>query len=766
MVRYEYRLETCELDNIGSAMKEDKETSPKTTRRLHVPDMSCAGCVETVEKTLRSVPGVSDAEVNFADKTATVTGGVSPDALVKAVGKAGYTASLLEDEDAESGKESAEQAHYGTLLRRTVASGVISVIIFAASMFDVLPPPDSPAGRISWGVVSLLTLFVLAYGGGRFFTGALKSFRSHNANMDTLIAVGTGVAWVYSTFVILFPDAVGEVARHLYFETAALIIAFINLGSALEMRARGKTSQAIKRLIGLQPRTARVLRGGQEVDIPIGLVVVGDTVRVRPGEKIPVDGEVAEGSSHVDESMLTGEPVPVEKKMGDTVVGGTINKTGSFLFRAGRVGKDTALARIIDMVRKAQNAKPGIGRLADRVSGVFVPTVLIIAVITMLAWFNFGPSPRITYMLVTTMAVLIIACPCALGLATPISVMVGVGKAAEYGVLIRKGDALQQAGQLTTIVLDKTGTITVGKPVLTSVEPVPGVLSGDELLGLAAGVESGSEHPLAEAIVEAAKVKNLDIKTVRSFEALSGLGVRAVSGGNTVLLGNRKLMDESSIDTGTVNEAAERLSKEGRTVVFAALNGTAAGVLAISDPVKPDSRDAVERLRKLGIRVIMLTGDNRLTARSVAEQVGVDDFIAEVLPEDKAREVSRLREQGEKVGMVGDGINDAPALAGADVGFAIGTGTDVAIESADITLMRGSLHGVADAVSISRATLRNIKENLIGAFAYNTLAIPVAAGILFPFTGLLLNPVIAGAAMALSSVTVVTNANRLRWFKP
>jgi Cu+-exporting ATPase len=738
----------------------------KTTRRLHVTDISCAGCVETVEKTLKSVPGVSDAQVNFAERTATVTGDVSPEILVTAVGKAGYTASLLEDEDAEAEKENAELTHYRKLVRRTVVSGVISVIIFAVSMLDMLPSLDSASGRVSWGAVSLLTLFVLSYGGGRFFSGALKSFRNHNANMDTLIAVGTGVAWVYSTFVVLFPDSLAEVARHLYFETAALIIAFIDLGSALEMRARGKTSQAIKRLIGLQPRTARVVRGGEEVDIPIGLVVLGDTVRVRPGEKIPVDGEVLEGTSHVDESMLTGEPIPVEKKTGDTVVGGTINKTGSFLFRASRVGKDTALARIIEMVRKAQNAKPEIGRLADKVSGIFVPAVLIIAVATMLAWFNLGPSPRITYMLVTTMAVLIIACPCALGLATPISVMVGVGKAAEYGVLIRKGDALQQAGQLTTIVLDKTGTITEGKPVLTSVEPVTDMLSGDALLELAAGVESGSEHPLAQAVVEAAKVKRMEPKPVESFEAVSGHGVRAVYDGKTVLLGNRKLMNENGVDTGPVNEAAERLSKLGQTVVFASLNGSAAGVLGISDPVKPDSKEAVERLRRQGIKVIMLTGDNRVTAQSVAEQVGVDDFIAEVLPEDKAREISRLRERGEKVGMVGDGINDAPALAGADVGFAIGTGTDVAIESADITLMRGSLHGVADAVSISKATVRNIKENLLGAFAYNTLAIPVAAGILFPFTGLLLNPVIAGAAMALSSVTVVTNANRLRWYKP
>jgi Cu+-exporting ATPase len=738
----------------------------KTTRRLHVTDISCAGCVETVEKALRAIPGVSGAQVNFAERTATVTGDVSPDVLVTAVGKAGYTASLLEDEDAEAEKENAELRHYRKLLRQTIVSGVISVLILAVSMFHLLPSLESASGRLSWGAASILTLFVLAYGGGRFFTGALKSFRNHNANMDTLIAVGTGVAWVYSTFVVLFPDSLSEVARHLYFETAALIIAFIDLGSALEMRARGKTSQAIKRLIGLQPRTARVVRGGEEVDIPIGLVILGDIVRVRPGEKIPVDGEVTDGSSHVDESMLTGEPIPVEKKKGDTVVGGTINKTGSFLFRADRVGKDTALARIIDMVRKAQNTKPEIGRLADKVSGIFVPAVLLIAVVTMLAWFNFGPSPHITYMLVTTMAVLIIACPCALGLATPISVMVGVGKAAEYGVLIRKGDALQQAGQLTTIVLDKTGTITEGKPVVTSVEPVPGTISGDELLALAAGVESGSEHPLAQAVVEAARAKNVEPKPVESFGAVSGHGVRGIYDGNTVLVGNRKHMDENGIDTGPMIEAWERLSKKGQTVVFAALNGTPAGVLGISDPVKPDSKEAVARLRRQGIKVIMLTGDNILTARSVSEQVGVDDFIADVLPEDKAKEISRLRESGEKVGMVGDGINDAPALAGADVGFAIGTGTDVAIESADITLMRGSLHGVADAVSISKATVKNIKENLFGAFAYNTLAIPVAAGILFPFTGLLLNPVIAGAAMALSSVTVVTNANRLRWYKP
>ncbi|MEQ9617963.1 MAG: heavy metal translocating P-type ATPase [Deltaproteobacteria bacterium] len=746
--------------------KATESTKPKSqkTQRLHVSDMSCAGCVETVEKTLKSVSGVNDARVNFAERTATVTGDVSPDTLVDAVGNAGYTASVMDGDIAESEKENMELGHYKALLKKTVVSGVIGLIIFLVSMLNLLPPLEALSGQVSWGVVSILTLFVLTYGGGRFFTGAWKSFKNHNANMDTLIAIGTGVAWVYSTFIVIFPYSVSEIARHMYFETAAIIIAFINLGSALEMRARGKTSQAIKRLIGLQPKTARVVRGGSEVDIPIEEVEFGDIVRVRPGEKIPVDGELTEGSSHVDESMLTGEPMPVEKKTGDEVAGGTINKSGSFLFRATRIGKDTALAQIIDMVRKAQNTKPAIGRLADRVSGIFVPTVLITAVVTMLIWFNFGPAPRITYMLVTTMAVLIIACPCALGLATPISVMVGVGKAAEYGVLIRRGDALQQAGQLTTIVLDKTGTITEGKPELTALDAEG--ITEEELLGISAGVEANSEHPLAEAVVEAARKRGIELKTVESFGAVSGHGVRAVYGGSEVLMGNRKFMLDNKIDIETAVSKSEELSESGQTVIFVALGGSLAGVLGISDPVKADSREAIKRLQADGIRVIMLTGDNRVTAGAVAKQVGVDDFIAEVLPEDKAQEVSKLQRKGEKVGMVGDGINDAPALAGADVGFAIGTGTDVAIESADITLMRGSLHGVADAVGISKATLRNIKENLIGAFGYNTLAIPVAAGILFPFIGILLNPVIAGAAMALSSVTVVTNANRLRWFKP
>ncbi len=746
-------------------IKTSSQSKEAETVHLNVPDMSCAGCVSKVEKSLRSVPGVKSADVNFADLSASVECDVPPDVLIKAVSDAGYTASIASPEQDSSEKDNAELIHYRQLLKQTVVSAVISVIILAVTMLGLLPAVETGPGRISWAVVSILALFVLIYGGGRFFTGALKSFKHHSANMDTLIAIGTGVAWVYSTFIVLFPTALSEVARHMYFDTATLIIAFINLGSALEMRARGKTSQAIKRLIGLQPKTATVIRNGEEVSIPIESLLIDDIVRVRPGEKIPVDGELTQGSSHVDESMLTGEPVPVQKNVGDEVTGGTINKSGSFLFKTTRIGKDTALSQIIDMVRKAQNTKPAIGRLADKVSGVFVPVVLIIAVLTSLVWFNLGPEPVITYMLVTTMSVLIIACPCALGLATPISVMVGVGKAAEYGVLIRRGDALQQAGRLTTLVLDKTGTITEGKPVLTAVEPVQ-EWSEDDLLALSSGVESNSEHPLAQAIVEAAKEKGIAQWACESFEAVSGHGVKAVSGGRNILLGNKRFMEQNNIPTSDLETRANELSGQAQTVMYASVDGKVAGILGVSDPVKSDSKEAIQRLRSTGIKVIMLTGDNRATAAAVAADVGVDDHIAEVLPQDKAAEVAKLQALGETVGMVGDGVNDAPALAGADVGFAIGTGTDVAIESADITLMRGSLHGVSDAINISKATVRNIKQNLLGAFGYNTLAIPVAAGIVYPFMGMLLDPVIAGAAMALSSVTVVTNANRLRWYKP
>jgi Cu+-exporting ATPase len=485
---------------------------------------------------------------------------------------------------------------------------------------------------------------------------------------------------------------------------------------------------------------------------------------VRPGEKIPVDGVIIDGHSSVDESMLTGEPMPVEKKTGDEVTGGTLNKSGSFLFQAKHIGADTALARIIEMVRRAQSTKPAIGRLADKISAVFVPTVLIIAVITFLAWFNLGPEPKLSYMLVATMTVLIIACPCALGLATPISIMVGVGKAAEYGILIRNGEALQQAGKLTTIVLDKTGTVTEGRPAVTTLLPAPG-WDESKLLSVAASIETGSEHPLAEAIVAAAKARQLKTSSASDFQAITGHGVSATVDGKKVLFGNARLMAQHKIGLGNLVARAEELAARAQTPMFLAVDGVAAGIVAVADPIKPDSRAAIARLHAIGLKVVMITGDNRATADAVAREVGLDEVMAEVLPGDKADKVSALQQRGEIVGMVGDGINDAPALAQADVGYAIGTGTDIAIESADVTLMRGSLHGVADAIAISRATVRNIKQNLFGAFIYNVLGIPVAAGVLYPFTGLLLNPIIAGAAMAMSSVTVVSNANRLRFLK-
>lgn len=748
-------------DNKSS---EGKSADPKNTKRLLIPDMSCASCVEAVEGGLRSVPGVEEASVNFADRTAMVTGDASTEDLVQAVTKAGYTASLIEDSQGDLERDVEEIQHYKQLLRETTVSAVIGAVILFVMLFGLIPPLTESRGKIVGGALSALSLFVLVYVGGNFFKGALKSFKNRSANMDTLIALGTGIAWAYSTFIIIFPYAVSEGARHLYFDTAVIIITLIKLGSALEMRARGKTSQAIKRLIGLQPKTARVIREGEERDIAIDQVLLDDIIRVRPGEKIPVDGVIVEGRSSVDESMLTGEPIPVEKNPGDEVDAGTINKLGTFTFKATRVGKDTALARIIELVRKAQNTKPAIGRLADRVSSVFVPSVLIGSVLTAMIWFNFGPEPKSTFMLVTAMTVLIIACPCALGLATPISIMVGVGKAAEYGVLIRKGDSLQQAGQLTTVVLDKTGTITEGKPSVTAIEPLAG-WDETQILRIAASVEVGSEHPLAQSIIDSAKSRDIRLEPVESFEAIAGHGVKAKFKQQIVLFGNQKLMKENGIDLLSLPEKADELAKYGHTCMYLAVDGAVTGIVAISDPVKADSKAAIRRLHNLGLKVAMLTGDNKATASAVAKQTGIDEVIAEVLPEDKANEITRLQQRGERVGMVGDGINDAPALASADVGFAIGSGTDVAIESADITLMRGSLHGVADAIHISKATLRNIKENLFGAFIYNVAAIPIAAGLLYPFTGLLLSPIIAGAAMAMSSVTVVSNANRLRWFK-
>ncbi len=732
--------------------------------RLSVAGMSCAGCVASVENALNAVEGVTRASVNFAEHTAVVSGDVPVATLLAAIKKAGYDAAELRGQDDESEKEAAEKSHYRALLRKTAVSAIVGLPLFAGSLSGVLPVMQSQGGQIFWLLVGFVTLGVLVYAGGHFFSGAWKSFQAHNANMDTLIALGTGSAWLYSMVVTVFPDTVPTLAQHAYFEAAVIIIALINFGSALEMRARGKTSEAIKRLIGLQPKTARVVRDGLEQDVPIETIGLDETLRIRPGERIAVDGVVIDGHSRVDESMLSGEPMPVEKQPGDEVVAGTINTTGSFLYVSKRIGRDTVLAQIIEMVRNAQASKPAIGRLVDKVAAVFVPVVMIIAVLTFLAWYNFAHELGVSYAFVATMTVLIIACPCALGLATPISIMVGVGRAAEMGILIRNGDALQQVGHLSHVVLDKTGTVTEGKPAVTDIETTEGI-SEEAALVLAASLEQGSEHPLAAAIVDAAKQRQLKLQAVTQFEAISGQGVKAELEGKRLLFGNAAMMQNSGVDVSGLQARAEAMAAIAKTPMYLAQEDRLLALIVVADPVKHDSKAAVARLHKLGLRVVMLTGDNRTTAGVVAQQVGVDEVIAEVYPQDKDRVVAALQEKGGIVAMVGDGINDAPALARADVGLAIGSGTDVAIESADITLMRGSLHGVADAIAISRATVRNIKQNLFGAFVYNTLGIPVAAGVLYPFIGMLLNPMIAGAAMAMSSVTVVSNANRLRLFK-
>ena len=734
--------------------------------QLAITGATCASCVRSIETALGGVPGVREASMNLADHSARVSGQAAPRDLIRAVESAGYGASVVDDPHrADQQREAREQAHYRQLLRHTgYGLGVGAPLMLWGLLGGSMTVQPGTWSQAAWLAVGVITLAVLAVPGRPFFVGAWKALRHHNANMDTLIALGTGTAWLYSMVVVLAPGLVPEAARHVYFEASAMIIGLISLGLALEVRARGKTSAAVKRLLDLRAKTARVLRDGGEQDIPVEQVVAGDRVRVRPGEKIAVDGEVEEGSSRLDESMLTGEPMPVAKGPGDSVAAGTLNEGGTLIYRATRVGADTALARIIELVKKAQGTKPPIGRLADRVSAVFVPTIMLIAVAAALAWFNLGPQPPFSHMMVAATTVLIIACPCALGLATPMSVMVGVGKAAEYGILIRQGEALQTAADLDTVVLDKTGTITEGRPALTRVLAVDGETE-EEVLTLAASLEAGSEHPLARAIMTAAEERGLSPRSVSDFQALNGKGVSARLDGATLRLGNRRWLEQEGVSLALQDQAAA-LSEDAATPLFLARDDRVIGVLGVADRIKDDAADAIRRLRERGLRVIMITGDIQASADAIARQAGVDEVLAEVLPEDKAREVKRLQRDGAKVAMVGDGINDAPALAQADVGFAIGTGTDVAIESAAITLMSGSLHGVADAMAISRATLGNIKQNLFGAFVYNSLGVPVAAGLLYPFTGWLLSPVIAGAAMSLSSVTVVSNANRLRFFKP
>jgi P-type Cu+ transporter len=749
-----------------TALSKSKNNSLAPVELL-IEGAGCASCVGKIESALNKVEGVIDAEMNFAQRTVSVTGNASRAQLIQAVEQAGYNAKIghnSEDSDALEEKEKADREYYVKLMREMAIALSLGIPLMIYGLFIGEMTVTTTTERFSWLVVGLMTAAVMYFSGKHFYVGAWKSFLNHSANMDTLIALGTGAAWLYSMMVVFAPNVVPEMARHVYFEATAMIIGLIDLGLALELKARGRTSQAIKRLIGLQAKTARVIRDDKEIDIPIEHVLLDDEVRVRPGEKIPVDGIITQGHSTVDESMLTGEPMPVEKNVGDELVAGTLNKSGSVIFVAKKVGKDTALAQIINMVKRAQNSKPPIGRLADIISAYFVPVVMIIAIVSALVWLNFGPDPVVAFAVVSATTVLIIACPCALGLATPMSVMVGVGKAAEAGVLIRNGEALQTASKITAMVLDKTGTITLGAPKVTEIHVIQG---GDknEILRLAAALEQGSEHPLAQSIVESAKERELVIPLVSEFKAIAGHGVEGVVEHRRLLFGNEKLMREQGVNIEDAIPVAQTMASQAKTPMYFAIEGGLAAIVAVSDPIKHDSIEAIKRLQRVGVRVVMLTGDNRETAKAVAAKVGITEFFAEVLPEDKSNKVAELQKMGDIVGMTGDGINDAPALAMADVGFAIGTGTDVAIESADITLMRGSLHGLADAIAVSKATLRNIRQNLFGAFMYNVAGIPFAAGVFYPLFGVLLNPVIAGAAMAFSSVTVVTNANRLRLFK-
>ncbi len=649
--------------------------------QLNIQGASCASCVTKIEAALKQVSGVTNAEMNFAERSVLVMGSSSSHALIKAVEQAGYNATLANtdsDEAAIEEKEQADWAYYKKLMRDMVIALSLGVPLMLYGLVTGEMSVNTTTERIVWLIVGIMTLGVMVFSGRHFYVGAWNSFKNHAANMDTLIALGTGTAWLYSMVVVFFPGYVPEMARHVYFEATAMIIGLINLGLALEIKARGKTSEAIKRLIGLQAKTARVIRDGHDIDIPIEDVLLNDLIRVRPGERISVDGLVVEGQTSIDESMLTGEPMPIEKRKDDEVVAGTINKSGSIVFRAERVGKDTALAQIINMVKRAQNSKPPIGRLADMISAYFVPVVMIIAVISALAWLNYGPSPEVAFAIVSATTVLIIACPCALGLATPMSVMVGVGKAAEAGVLIRNGEALQSASKITTMVLDKTGTITEGAPKVTDVVIVSDH-SHNDVLSLAASLESGSEHPLAMAIVESAKEQGVPIHSVTDFQSIAGKGVEAMLNSQRLLFGNEKLMIDQGIELHHYIDNAQRLAADAKTPMYFAIDSTLVAVIAVADPIKSDSIDAIKRLQHNGIRVVMLTGDNRLTAKAVARKAGIADYVAEVMPEDKANKILELQREGEIVGMTGDGINDAPALAHANVGFAIGTGTDVGV---------------------------------------------------------------------------------------
>jgi len=731
---------------------------------LPVTGMNCAGCAANIEKALKNVPGVESAIVNFATARATVIYSpkiIRPDEIEAAIVSAGYgVLKTGEGEEEEDAERKAREREFQKLKREFWTALAFSVLVLIGSMPHVFPwiPHFFNNFFLLWALATPVQFWI----GARFYKGAWAMLKHKTADMNTLIAVGTSAAYVYSAAAALFPGFFesGGIEPQVYFDTSAVIITLILFGKLLEARAKGQTSEAIKKLVGLQPKTARVIRGEAEMDIPIKEVVVGDIVVVRPGERIPVDGIVIKGRSAVDESMMTGESVPVEKEEGSEVVGATVNKAGSFVFRTTKVGKNTVLAQIIRLVREAQGSKAPVQRLADTIAGYFVPAVIAIAVLTFGIWMIFGPKPSLTFALLNFVAVMIIACPCALGLATPTAVMVGTGKGAEIGILIKGGESLETAHKVTAVVFDKTGTLTKGEPEVTDIVTVA-PFSENELIRLAASAEKTSEHPLAEAILKKALEKSLAVVSAETFRVLEGMGIEAEVEGRQVFLGNEKLMNERGVDLSTLMAKAAAFSGQGKTTIFVAVAKRLAGLIAIADMLKDHSVEAVERLKRLGLDVIMLTGDNRRTAEAIAARAGIDHVVPELLPSGKVAEIKKLQDSGSRVAMVGDGINDAPALAQADIGIAIGSGTDIAMEAADITLIKNDLRDVAVAIELSRRTIRTIKQNLFWAFIYNIIGIPIAAGILYPFFGLLLNPMLASAAMAFSSVSVVTNSLRL-----
>ncbi|MDZ8078020.1 MAG: heavy metal translocating P-type ATPase [Nostoc sp. DcaGUA01] len=761
------------------------------TLTVKLRGMSCAACANNVEKAIRSVRGVIDCNVNFGAEQAAInydrslTNLEKIQAAIEAAGYSSYSLSeemLSQEDDAETASRQAKQRE---LFLKVIVGGVISSFLFLGSlpMMTGLNLPLIPSFLQNPWVQLVLTTPVIFWCGGSFYRNGWKAFKRHTATMDTLIALGTSAAYLYSLFITVFPSffiAQGLIP-HVYYEVAAIVITLILLGRLLENRAKGQTSEAIRKLMGLQARDARVIRDGVEIDVPIAEVKINDVILVRPGEKIPVDGEVIAGVSTVDEAMVTGESLPVKKQPPDEVIGATINGAGAFQFRATRVGKDTFLAQIVKLVQQAQGSKAPIQRLADRVTGWFVPAVIAIAIATFIIWFSF--TGNLTLATMTTVGVLIIACPCALGLATPTSVMVGTGKGAENGILIKGADSLELAHKIQTIVLDKTGTLTVGKPTVTDFVTVNGTANGNELqlLQLAATVERNSEHPLASAVVRYAESQEVSLTETKNFQAIAGSGVQAVVSDRLVQIGTQRWLTELAINTTTLQQYKDAWEAAGKTVILIAVDGEIQAVMGIADALKPSSTAVVKTLQKLGLEVVMLTGDNQKTAEAIAQQVGIKRVFAEVRPDQKAAIIQSLQGEIDKfpaskskiqnlkskiVAMVGDGINDAPALAQADVGIAIGTGTDVAIAASDITLISGDLQGIVTAIELSRATINNIRQNLFFAFIYNVIGIPIAAGILFPIFGWLLNPIIAGGAMALSSVSVVSNALRLRNFQP